>query len=355
VKMTSRPVADPTRWREIPPADDGTEAEIGAAVRAAAAAPPWDDLRIAQIRQHVLRASAATARGEGAPVERTLRRRPTWAIAAACLLLGAAATAMAGYAFNRFQRTAAPAAHVGATESAAKRRHAMGRVAAAPEAELAPPVDEMPAPSVVAPPVAVAPPAAAVAPPAARQRVMPPPAPAPRALPPTAPPAEAPPPAGEAEELAGALRLLRGDGDARAALARLDDYQRRHPTGALAREAALARVEALLALGRDTAALEILDGLALDGAEVDRRVTLARAELRAAAGRCAEAAADFARARGSDGADDIAARALYGEGVCHLRTGDRAAARAAFETYRRRFPNGPRRDDVERALANLGG
>jgi len=84
-------------------------------------------------------------------------------------------------------------------------------------------------------------------------------------------------------------------------------------------------------------------------------VTLARAELRAAAGRCADAAADFARARGSDGADDIAARALYGEGVCHLRTGDRAAARAAFETYRRRFPNGPRRDDVERALANLGG
>ena len=354
MKMTSRPVADPTRWREISPANGGTEAEIGAAVRAAAAAPPWDDLRIAQIRQHVLRASAATARGEGAPVERTLRRRPTWAIAAACLLLGAAATAMAGYAFNRFQRTAPSAAHVGATESAAKRRHAMGRVAPAPEPELAPPVDEMPAPSVAAPPVAVAPPAAAVAPPAARQRVSPPAASAPRALPPTAPPAEVPPPAGEAEDLAGALRLLRSDGDARAALARLDDYQQRHPTGALAREAALARVEALLALGRDTAALEILDGLALDGAEVDRRVTLARAELRAAAGRCAAAAADFARARGSDGADDIAARALYGEGVCHLRTGDRAAARAAFETYRRRFPNGPRRDDVERALANLG-
>ncbi|HXU01526.1 MAG TPA: hypothetical protein VN903_11060 [Polyangia bacterium] len=345
---------DPQRWREIAPGDaieQETEAEIGAAIRAAAAAPPWDDLRVAQIRQNVLRASAQ-ARAEAAPVVRARRRLPTWAIAAACVLLGAAATAMASYALNRRQRTAAPAPVAAAAieSTRAHRRGSPARAAATP-----PVVEVAPAPQVAAP--APAPNAEAleisVAPPV-RRPVRPASAPAPRVLPSREPPAEAPPP-GEADDLAAALRQLRGDGDARGALARLDDYQRRHPTGALAREAALARVEALLSLGRDTAALDVLDGLALDGAEVDRRVALARAELRAAAGRCADAVGDFARARSGDANDDVAARALYGEGVCDLRTGDRRAARAAFETYQRRFPNGPRRADVERALANLGG
>jgi Flp pilus assembly protein TadD len=167
-----------------------------------------------------------------------------------------------------------------------------------------------------------------------------------------APPAEAPPPPGEAEELAEAFRLLRREHDAGGALARLDDYQRRHPGGSLAREAVLARVEALLSMGRDGAALAALEGLTLDGSEVDRPVALARAELRAAADRCGDAVADFARA--AAGNDAVAARALYGRGICHLRTGDRRAARAAFESYRRLFPIGPRRADVDRALAGSG-
>jgi len=157
----------------------------------------------------------------------------------------------------------------------------------------------------------------------------------------------------EAADLAAALRLLRAQNDAAAALARLDDHDRRFPAGVLAREAALARVEALLALGRDGAALELLDRLALDG--VDRRALLARAELRAAAGRCLDASGDFARARGgADARDDLAARALYGDGFCHLRAGDLSGARAAFESYLRDFSNGPRRDDVERALLRIG-
>jgi len=99
----------------------------------------------------------------------------------------------------------------------------------------------------------------------------------------------------------------------------------------------------------------LLVRLALVG--VVRRALLARAVLRAAAGRCIDASGDFARARGGDGAgarDELAARALYGDGLCHLRSGDLSAARVAFESYLRDFPNGPRRDDVERALLRIG-
>ena len=339
--MRPRSSSDPQRWRETAPAGSGVEAEIVAAVRAAAAAPPWDDLRVAPIRQRVLRASAG-GRDEAIPTARAFRRRPAWALAVACVLLGAAASALAGYAMNARRRHVAPRAAGGSATTPAPKHRRASTVRALLEA---PSFAEPTPASSDAPPVADTTPAPvpAVAAPHARVR-----RPATPAL-----EASAAPPLGEAEELAEALRLLRGQDDARGALARLDDYQTRHPTGTLAREAMLARVEALLSLGRDAAALEALDGLALDGTEVDRPVALARAELRAAAGRCAGAIADFARARGGDGNDGVAARALYGEGVCHLRTGDRRAARAAFETYRRRFPDGPRRADVDRALDGL--
>jgi hypothetical protein len=55
---------------------------------------------------------------------------------------------------------------------------------------------------------------------------------------------------GEAAQLAEALRALRADGDARRALALLEDHDSRFPAGALQREAMLARVEALAGASR---------------------------------------------------------------------------------------------------------
>jgi TolA-binding protein len=289
-----------------------------------------------------------------------------WALAIGCVLLGAVTSALAGLAVSRLvHRSTAPAAGAGA--EAPPPRHARRRTSMAPANPsppppvAAPPVDEdaarpawaAPRPRSKAIPVARAPepqpPAASPTEPAFQPR--------PPQVPESAPAPAVPAPTSEAADLAAALRLLRAQNDAAAALARLDEHERRYPAGALAREAALARVEALLGLGRDGAALELLDRLALDGNGVDRRALLARAELRAAAGRCLDASGDFARARGGDGAgasDELAARALYGDGLCHLRAGDLSSARAAFESYLRDFPSGPRRDDVERALLRIG-
>jgi TolA-binding protein len=349
--MRHRRVAEPQRWRELRPAESGghdgreLEAEIGEAIRVAASTPPLDDLRVAQLRQGVLRAAASTRREK---VGHSPRRTPAWALAAGYLLLGVAATAMASYAVERFHRTAAPATIGGApARSAVRPRVSEPRARQADPPKEAGPLPPADAPSVAAPSVAVAPQPrrlAVRAPGAGRAH----------APPPSTPSSEAAAPSGEAAVVADAIRALRDRADASGALSRLDDYASRYPAGTLTREATLTRIEALLALGRDTVALEALDRLVLDDTAVDRPVALARAELRAAAGRCIDAAGDFARARGGESEDAVAGRALYGQAVCHVHAGDRRAARAAFEMYLRRFPDGPRRADVERALAGLG-
>jgi hypothetical protein len=150
------------------------------------------------------------------------------------------------------------------------------------------------------------------------------------------------------------LRALRAGGDPRLVMRQLDERERRFPDDALRREATLARVEALLALGQRAPALSALDGLALADGAGDRSVTLARGELRVAAGRCADAAGDFSRVLARDVGDELEARALYGRGACRLASGDLGSARADFETYARRFPSGAQRAAVDRALARLG-
>ena len=365
--MSARPNEDPRRWRSVPAGESDPDAEIGVAVRAAAEAQVWDDMRVAHVRQNILR---SLANGHRAPAagERAHRRLRIWALAVGCVLLGAVTSALAGIAVSRLVRRAvAPSTEPGAAAPPA--RHARRRTSLAPgdSARPSPLAVSSPADDDAADPAWAAPrPRAETAP--ARRALRPqqltasPTAPPPQASPQVSPPAmpePAPPqatsaPASEAADLADVLRLLRAKGEPAAALARLDEHDRRYPAGALAREAARARVEALLALGRDSAALELLDRLALDGNGVDRRALLARAELRAAAGRCLDASGDFARARGADASDDVAGRALYGDGLCHLGAGDLSGARAAFESYLRDFPNGPRRKDVERALLRIG-
>jgi tetratricopeptide (TPR) repeat protein len=172
-------------------------------------------------------------------------------------------------------------------------------------------------------------------------------------------------PISEAALLARALGRLRRDHDPLWALGDLDEHDRQYPRGELRRETALARAEALLALDRNSEALDVLDSLKLEPSELDRRALLARAELRAHEGRRAEAIADFDRVlQGVVDANtaidpashawQIAERALYGRAVCRLRGGDLGGARVDLRAYLERFPRGPHGGDVEKTLGRLG-
>jgi hypothetical protein len=97
---------------------------------------------------------------------------------------------------------------------------------------------------------------------------------APGLAPEMAPPPLAPPPlaaaplasspiAAEQALLGQAMRTLRDRHDARTALAWLARHAERFPDGALASEATMLRIEALLALGRREEALSVLDGAPL--------------------------------------------------------------------------------------------
>lgn len=84
--------------------------------------------------------------------------------------------------------------------------------------------------------------------------------------------------------------------------------------GALAHEVLLVRVEALLALRRERDALQLLDGAPLHDGAAQRALLLTRGELRAMAGRCADAVADFDRVLTRSDARDP--RALRGRAAC---------------------------------------
>ena len=138
----------------------------------------------------------------------------------------------------------------------------------------------------------------------------------------------------ESRLLATALRQLRHERDARAALATLNRYDEQFPTGVLAGEARTARIEVLLALGNKAEALVLLDA-----APVKSDLAVARGELRLERGRIEEAARDFESALiGTN--DDVEQRALFGRAACRIRLGDEAGAKRDLEEYLRRFPNG---------------
>jgi hypothetical protein len=353
---------DPPRWRDTGPGASGLAAEIRATAQRLASAPGWGDARLAHVRQKLLqRLPADEATRPGRWRLPTLR---TWALAAVCVLLGSAATAVADLAgwLPRLP-VERPAAHP-APQEAGRRRTRRWRmnvpasarvdVTVAEDGARVAVVDgdvELVDPELGAPvqlstgqtwregaPATGAPaPGILPTPPVRRAPAVP----------------SAAPPGGEATALAEAVRTLRRDGNARAALARLERHRQRFPDGLLAREAALARVEALLALDRSTDALQILDGIAIDRVDADRPVALARGELRMAAHRCLEAVTDFTLVLDGKRQDDLAARALFGRGGCRLTGGDREGARADLEEYLRSFPAGPRRDEIRRALEAL--
>lgn len=181
---------------------------------------------------------------------------------------------------------------------------------------------------------------------AVRNEPIPPPAPgdAPEmAPPPTSPSAIAV----EQALLGQAVKMLRDSHDARAALALLAQHAERFPHGALASEATMLRIEALLALGRQGEALSVLDRVPLASLPNRDEQFVVRGELRAANRRWREAEQDFnetLRARGLPAARakarDIQERALWGRAAARSRLGDQAGARADLDLYLRHFPAG---------------
>jgi hypothetical protein len=170
-------------------------------------------------------------------------------------------------------------------------------------------------------------------------------APRPSAIAPASPLAE------ESALLARALRVLRQENDPAGALRLFDEHAARFARGPLATEERIGRVEALLQLGRRDEALALLDPMTLPSKGRRRDMLVTRGELRARAGRCAEALIDFGLALTNEARDDDAAeRALYGRGSCRARLGDSDGARSDLMTYLARFPSGHFAADVRAML-----
>ena len=143
----------------------------------------------------------------------------------------------------------------------------------------------------------------------------------------------------ESRLLTAALHLLRQQHDARSALSALDEHSRRFPSGTLAREATLARIDALLELDDRESALEILDRTRLTELPRARELAVVRGELRGASGRCGQAVTDLGSALDGSG-DALEERALWGRASCRSRLGDSAGARADLGQIIGRFPQG---------------
>lgn len=143
----------------------------------------------------------------------------------------------------------------------------------------------------------------------------------------------------ESELLQRALEKLRRAHDGAGALRLLDEHRARFPAGVLALEAAVARVDALLLLGRRGEALEQLARLPLSRVGRRAELQLLRAELHAERD-CKKARADFDAVLAASAPAALAERALYGRATCRLRSGDEAGARVDLQDYLSRFPHG---------------
>lgn len=142
--------------------------------------------------------------------------------------------------------------------------------------------------------------------------------------------------AAESRLLRRALDELRSQKDPLAALATLDEHARRFERGALRGEAALARVEALVAAARRQEALELLEAMDLGAVPRGGELEVLLAELLLQAGRGGEAALHFSHALTTPLPDAAADRAAWGV----VETAQAATLRDALERYLARFPHG---------------
>lgn len=157
----------------------------------------------------------------------------------------------------------------------------------------------------------------------------------------------------ESTLLAQAIRALRVDGDAMAALKVLDERHARFTEGSLGPEAAAVRIEALLRLGRTDTALADLERMPLHAMPRRDEWHVVRGELRAQAGRWPSAEADFTLVLSGSmprGGADLAERSLWGRSVARSHQGNVAGARADTREYLQRFPNGRFAGLAHRAL-----
>ena len=319
---------DTTLWRDLPAATT-PEACAGDLVRRIGEPDlPGDD------RMAAIRARITLRRGP-----RIVRRSFTWILVVSALIIGTTlGVAAHGLIAPLKARLRLEPVETPAVAAPPARRRTGGRAAPAPalvpDAAVSAPVPFGPPPSgpqPVGPPTLAADVRAAAA--SARAR-----APGPLIA---AARAQDTAPRREGALLAVALRKLRREGDARGALAALDEYAVAFPNGDLGAEADLVRVEALLAAGERGAALRLLDERA-DVTPRARQALLVRGELRAAAGRCADATRDLGRVLADPPRDGLDERALFARASCLTRLHDYLAARRDLDTYLGHFPDGPR-------------
>jgi TolA-binding protein len=145
----------------------------------------------------------------------------------------------------------------------------------------------------------------------------------------------------EAASLEAALSALKagGRGSASRALLELDQHLQKFPGGTLELEARVARVDALLVLGRRQEARRDLASLPIERVGRKSELRLIRAELRADDD-CRVALSDFQVLVDQALPSAWAERALFGRGACLLKLGDQAAAYRDFDRYLERFPSG---------------
>jgi hypothetical protein len=155
--------------------------------------------------------------------------------------------------------------------------------------------------------------------------------------------------------LVEAIRTLRVDGDAGAALRLLDERRARFTDSTLSPEASAVRIEALLKLGRADAALSDLERLPLHSMPRRDEWHVVRGELRVQAGRWSSAEDDFTVVLSSrlHAGGELAERALWGRAVARSHQGNVGGARADSSEYLRRFPNGRFAGQASRTLLGV--
>jgi hypothetical protein len=335
------------RWKDAAPSDRDTDSQIGALLRTAGRAPTFSDARLSRI--------------ERALVNPRRRERPglmvRWAVAAGMLLF--AGGVFAGVAGPRkvLRLMTTWFGDVDDPVKLASSPVVLPRPARPIDVRVPIALQEKPASGPV---VAMAPPVSE-SPPAVRPR---------RRLPATSPriamtprldatlpetePAVGGSAAGsglveEAALLQRAMIRLNKDGDARGALALLDEYGQRFPLGSLSSEAAMARVDAFLVLGRVDEAIAL--GRNAPDLPLERRRELYVLEAeRLAARDCAKAAERFDALLGGSLSASLRERALYGRAMCKRQLGRDAAARADLWQYLDEFPKGRFVAQVQKVL-----
>ncbi len=311
-----------SRWVDHAPGTIETEDRVGALLRQVPRPLPLSPERLALVARRLI-----------ARPPRSSLWRLRWAMAVALVLAGSAGGAFATWGIMRWadRPTATPAAPVGPHRPARPRRMAARPVPPSPEAPL--PVAQVK--SLELPALT----------PLLAGRI----ASRPRAAPGSAASTAPSPLAAEAGALSAALAHLRTAHDPVAALATLDGYEARFPRGTLRQEAAAARVDALLMLGRRGDAAGLLRSLRLEDLGRAQELRLLRAELTAPSD-CRGAIADFDALLARPGPSLWHERALYGRAACRRLLGDEPGAQGDLREYMRRFPRGRFAADVQPAL-----